>query len=338
MKAALLPRLGERFVIGDAPKPSPLPGEVILKVEACGVCHSDLHMAEGDWPDVAARMAFPAILGHEVVGRVVELGEGVSGPAIGDRVGVGWLYSTCGTCELCAEGHENVCLNRKVTGVAAPGGYAQFMRARATHAIPVPAALSSVEAAPYFCAGVTVYRAVKNAGVQRGQRVAVFGMGGLGHIALQLALDAGAEVTAVEVSDEKLALARSLGAHHLFNSSRPDAAKALSESGGFHVAVVTAPSKPAYDLAFKALRRRGTLAVVGLPKEDLTFFADDLVVQEARIVGTAVGTRDDVRATLALAAAGRLRCHSEGYPLEAVNDIFERMRRGAISGRAVLAL
>ncbi|MBI3404402.1 MAG: alcohol dehydrogenase catalytic domain-containing protein [Acidobacteria bacterium] len=148
----------------------PQPDEVLIKVEACGVCHSDLHMARGDWPDVKAKTVLPAILGHEAVGRVVELGSAVQGIAIGDRVGVGWLYSTCGVCEQCADGAENLCLDRKVTGIAAPGGFAEFMRIRASHAIPIPEKLPSEEVAPYFCAGLTVYHALKKADIRSGQR------------------------------------------------------------------------------------------------------------------------------------------------------------------------
>jgi propanol-preferring alcohol dehydrogenase len=336
MKAVLLDEFGKPMRVGDAPRPAPRDDEVLVRVEACGVCHSDLHMADGDWPDVAKRMTLPAILGHEVVGRVVEIGAGVTGIKAGDRAGVGWLYSTCGACEFCRDGHENICRDRQVTGVAAPGGFAEFIRIRASHAIPVPESLPAAEAAPLFCAGLTVYHACRNAGLRAGQRVAVFGVGGLGHLAVQLARRAGAEVIAVDTGDDKLALAKSLGAHTTINAAAPDVARQLRRDGGPHLAIVTAPAKPAYDLAFRTLRRRGTLAVVGLPKEDLTFFADDWVVGEFAIVGSAVGTRDEMRELLALAAAGEVKCRTESYPLDAVNEVFERMRRGALLGRAVV--
>ena len=335
MKAALLEELGKPMRIGEHPRPVPRTGEVLVRVEACGVCHSDLHVAEGDWPDVAKRMAFPGILGHEVVGRVVELGEGVSGIKAGDRVGVGWLYSTCGVCQHCRDGHENICLDRQVTGVESTGGFAEFVPMRASHAVPIPEKLSSAAAAPLFCAGLTVYHALHNAKIRAGQTVAVYGVGGLGHIALQLVRHAGAEPVAVDVSEEKLELARALGVTRVVNSTQAGASKLIRECGP-HVAFVTAPSKAAYDLAFRTLRRRGTLAVVGLPKEDLTFFADDLVVSEATIVGSAVGTRDEMRALLELAATGKVGCEVESHPLEAINDILDRMRRGAIRARAVV--
>lgn len=344
MKAALLYEFGQPLRVEDAPAPEPLPDEVLIRVEASGVCHSDLHMARGDWADVAAKMKLPAILGHEVVGRVVRRGSAAQHIAEGARVGVGWLYSTCGVCEYCRDGCENICVDRKVTGIAAGGGFAELCRIKASHAIPVPDSVPVEQAAPYFCAGLTVYHALRNAGVlgsehrppATGHGLTVFGVGGLGHIAIQLARNAGYEVTAVDVSDAKLEFARSVGAAHTVNGAAADAAKQLRAGGGPHIAVVTAPSKAAYDLAFRTLRRRGTLAVVGIPREDLTFFADDLVVGEFRIVGSAVGTRDETRALLAEAAAGKLRCEVETHPIEAINDIFERMQRGALTGRAVI--
>ncbi len=338
MKAALLDDFGKPLRVGEAARPSPLSDELLVKVEACGVCHSDLHMARGDWPDVKGKTPLPAILGHEAVGRVIQNGSPGQGIAQGARVGVGWLYSTCGSCEQCNDGAENLCLDREVTGIAVPGGFAEFMRIRASHAIPIPDALPSAEAAPYFCAGLTVFHACKKAEIRSGQRVAVFGVGGLGHLAIQLARNAGAEITAVDVSDEKLEFARSLGAARAVKASAADAARLLRQAGGPHVALVTAPSKSAYDLAFRTLRRRGTLAVVGIPEENLSFFADDLVVGEFRILGCAVGTRDEMRELLEVAAAGKLRCEVESRRLDEINDVFARMQRGAILGRAVLRM
>ena len=329
--------------VEEFPRPGPQADEVLVRVEACGVCHSDLHMANGDWPDVAARMKLPAILGHEVVGRVVELGAEASGVAVGERIGVGWLYSTCGKCEMCLAGAENVCHERQITSLAAPGGFAEFIRVKASHAIAIPEPLSSAEAAPLFCAGLTVYHALRNVGLQAGQpfgflgkRVAIFGIGGLGHLAVQLARNAGAEVVAVDVSDAKLELAGACGAAERVNASAKDAAKQIRAGGEPHVAMVTSTAKQSYDLALRVLRRRGTLAVVGLPKEDVAFNADNFVVKEHRIVGSAVGTRAEMRELLDLAAAGKVRCLVETHPLEAINEIFERMQRGTITARAVV--
>jgi len=338
MKAAVLHEFGKPLRIEEVPKPAPAAGEVLVKVEACGVCHSDLHIMQKDWPDAAAALQLPAILGHEVVGRVVETGPGVAGLAVGDRVGVGWLHWTCGECESCREGHENLCDERRITGIAAPGGYAEYMRAKASHAIKVPEELSPADAAPFFCAGVTVYHACQEAAITAGQRVAVFGVGGLGHLALQLVQQLGARTIAVDLGEDKLRVARSLGVHHAIDASHPDAAKRLADGGGPHVAVVTAPTEAAYDLALRTLRRRGTLVVVGLPSQALRFVADDIATGEFRILGSAVGTRQDLRETLELAGAGKLRCHTETYPLEEINEVFARMKRNEIAGRAVVTL
>jgi len=351
MQAALLYKFGEALRVEEVARPLPLADELLVQVEACGVCHSDLHMVQGDWPDVAAKMQFPAILGHEVVGRVVKTGRDAKGFAAGERVGVGWLHWTCGECEPCRDGAENICLKRLVTGIAAPGGFAELIRIKASHALHIPEALVPEEAAPLFCAGLTVFHALRNAGVlgaassaptshtSRGigpMRVAVFGIGGLGHLAIQLARNIGAEVTAVDVSEAKLEQARSLGAVKTIHAASKDAAKQLRAAGGPHVAMVTAASKTAYDLALRALRKRGTLAVVGLPKEDVSFNADNFVVGEYRIVGSAVGTRDEMRELLGMAEVGKVRCEVETHTLSEINDIFGRMGRREIPARAVI--
>jgi propanol-preferring alcohol dehydrogenase len=336
MKAAVLADFGQALVLEDVAQPVPEADEVLLQVEVCGVCHSDLHIALGDLPGFRGVTKPRVIPGHEVVGRVVAKGAAVDHLNLGDRVGVAWLHSACGVCEQCTEGRENLCRKGVVTGLMVDGGYAEFMRAKASHALRVPDALSSEQAAPLFCAGVTVYRALKNAQVVAGQRVAVFGIGGLGHLAVQVARAFGADVIALDVSEDKLALARELGAATALNVTDPDALKAIRKLGGAHVAVVTSAAKAAYDMAFKCLRPAGTLAVVGLPPDALSFQALGIVGNEIRIVGAAVGTREDMRAVLDLAVAGKLRCQIEMQPLAEVNEVFARMQRGAISGRVVL--
>ena len=336
MQAAVLQAFGQALAMQELPTPTPLPDEVLLEVEACGVCHSDLHIVDGDSPAFKAGTKAQLIPGHEVVGRVVARGAAVSHLAIGERVGVAWLHHTCGACELCLGGRENLCRKATVTGMSVDGGYAEFMRAKASHALPVPAALSSVEAAPLFCAGVTSYRALHNAGVGPGQRVAVVGVGGLGHLAVQIAIAAGAEVIAIDVADDKLASARALGAAHAFDARSPDTPKAVRALGGAHIAVVTSAARAAFDLGFKCLRPAGTLAVVGLPPEPLQFSALAIVSGEFRIVGSAVGTRADLRATLALAASGKLRCHCHSRPLAEANAALDDLRAGRVQGRTVL--
>lgn len=336
MKAAVLHDFGQPLRIEDLPAPVPEPDEVLIQVEACGVCHSDLHIIEGELPRFQAVTKQPLIPGHEVVGRVVQKGAEVDHLAVGERVGVPWLHASCGVCEQCREGVENLCREGVVTGMMVDGGYAELMRAKASHALPIPDAVTPVAAAPLLCAGLTVYRALNNAGVEAGQRVAVVGVGGLGHLAVQMARAFGAEVIALDVADDKLKLAASLGAAAQINAADEDAVKALRKQGGVHVAVVTSAAKVAYDTGLRCLRPAGTLAVVGLPPEPLTFSALALVGGEVRIVGTAVGTRADQREVLALAAAGKIHCHTETRPLAEVNDVLEQMRGGGITGRIVL--
>jgi propanol-preferring alcohol dehydrogenase len=336
MQAAVLQEFGPSLTLRDVPRPQPGPADVLIQVEACGVCHSDLHVTEGDQPALKAITKPHLIPGHEVVGRVVEKGAEVKDLAIGDRVGVAWLHATCGECAPCREGKENLCRKALITGVMVDGGYAEYMVARASHALRVPDSLTPEQAAPLFCAGLTVYRALKNAGAGPGQRVAIFGVGGLGHLAVQIAKAWGAEVIALDLDPAKLELARQLGAAQTLNAGNPDDIKALRKQGGVHVAVVTSAAKAAYDTAFKCLRPAGTLSVVGLPSEALTFPALALVGIEARVIGSSVGTRDDMRAVLELAAGGKLRCLTESQPLAEVNSVFERMRRGQINGRVVL--
>lgn len=336
MQAAVLHEFGPSLQVEEVARPAPGPDDVLVQVEACGVCHSDVHVAEGDQPALKGITKPLLIPGHEVVGRVAELGANVKHLAVGDRVGVAWLHATCGECGPCREGRENLCRKAVITGVMVDGGYAEYMVARASHALRVPEGLTPEEAAPLFCAGLTVYRALKSAQVGPGQRVGIFGVGGLGHLAVQIARAWGAEVIALDVDAGKLELARTLGATQTLNAANADDIKALRKQGGVNVAVVTSAAKAAYDTAFRCLAPGGTLSVVGLPAEPLSFPALALVGIEARIVGSSVGTRDDMRAVLELAAAGKLRCLTETQPLDQVNAVFERMRRGQINGRVVL--
>ncbi|HMG37274.1 MAG TPA: zinc-dependent alcohol dehydrogenase [Blastocatellia bacterium] len=336
MKAAVIREYHQPLSIEDLEMPRSGPDEVLIQIEACGVCHSDLHIAEGDWKSLLRLIKQPLVPGHEVVGRVIEKGEDVHHLEIGDRVGVAWVHWTCGECEFCREGNENLCTNQSITGATVDGGFAEFMKAKASHALKVPQQLSSAEAAPLFCAGVTVYRAIKNSGIKPGQRLVVFGIGGLGHLAVQIARTLDAEVMAVDVSDDKLEFAGRLGAGITLNATREDVVKRIRKMGGAHVAVVTSGSKAAYDSAFYSVRSGGTLMVVGMPAEDLSFPA--IMMREMRIQSSATGTRDDLRAVLDLAAAGRIKCQIETEPLSNVNVVLDRMRAGKITGRVVLKL
>jgi len=336
MKAAVLHEFKAPLKIEDVPHPKIAADEVLIEVEACGVCHSDLHVAEGDWKQFAGIVKRPLILGHEVAGRVTEAGASVQELKIGDRVGVPWLFWSCGECEFCREGNENLCVKQSITGVTVDGGFAEFLKVRASHATRIPDSLSALEAAPLFCAGVTVHRALKHASISPGQRLAIFGVGGLGHLAIQLGRALGAEITAIDVSESKLEKARSLGAVKTLNAATGEVAKEFRRSGGAHVALVTSGSRPAYDTAFAALRPTGLLLVVGLPAEDICFPPIMMAAREVRIQASAVGTREDLREVLALAAQGKVRCEVAARPLSQVNEVFDQMRRGEIPGRIVL--
>jgi alcohol dehydrogenase, propanol-preferring len=336
MKAAVLHEFKKPLVFEEVPRPQLEPGDVLIKVEACGVCHSDLHIADGDWSQLAAIVKRPLILGHEIAGHVIEKSEDAGDLRIGDRVGIPWVHWTCGECEFCREGNENLCSRQKITGVTVDGGYAELVKAPASHAIRIPDGLSSSDAAPLFCAGVTVFRALKKARISPGQRLAVFGVGGLGHLAVQLGVGLGADVAAIDISEEKLALAKSLGASAALNAASSNAVKELRGKGGVHVALVTSAARAAYDMAFSCVRPTGTLLVVGLPAENLCFPPILMSAREVCVQASAVGTREDVREVLALAAEGRIRCQVSKRLLREANEVFEQLRSGQVSGRIVL--
>lgn len=336
MKAAVLHEFKKPLAMEEVERPKIQDDDVLIEVEACGVCHSDLHVAEGDWTQLAGIVKKPVILGHEIAGRVVEKGSGVRNLQIGDRVGVPWVYWTCGECEFCREGNENLCVRQKITGVTVDGGFAEFVKAPASHALKIPDNLSFVEAAPLFCAGVTVYRAIKHAGISRGQRLAVFGVGGLGHIAVQIGRALGAEVSAIDISEEKLELAKSFGASTMLNAASTNVVKDLRGKGGVHVALVASAAKAAYDQAFYCLRPTGTLLAVGLPAENICFPPIIMASGEIRIQASAVGTREDLRGILAMAAAGGVRCLTATRPLAHANQVLDELRHGRVAGRVVL--
>jgi alcohol dehydrogenase, propanol-preferring len=337
MKAAVLHQFKNPLVIEDVPRPSVGANDLLIRVEACGVCHSDLHVADGDWPQFTSITKMPLILGHEIAGRVVEKGGAVREFQIGDRVGMPWIYWTCGECEFCREGNENLCAKQKITGVTVDGGFGEYVKAPASHATKIPDGLSAAEAAPLFCAGVTVYRALKQAQISQGQRLAIFGIGGLGHLAVQMGRELGAEIIAIDTADEKLRLAESLGAGNGLNAASTNVAKELRATGGVHVALVTSAAKAAYDMAFACVRPTGKLLAVGLPSENVCFPAIMMAAKEVRIQASAVGTRQDLREVLAMAGNGKIRCHVATRPLSEVNLVLNELREGRISGRIALS-
>jgi len=338
MKAAVVHELGGVVALEEVAMPVPGAGEVLVKVHACGVCHSDLHLAAGDWDMLRGITKVPLIGGHEIAGVVAQLGEGVTGLAIGDRVGVPWLHWTCGQCEYCRAGKETLCGKQKITGCTVDGGFAEYVKAPASHAAKLPDNLKFEEAAPLLCAGLTVYKALKNADLVAGQNVVVFGVGGLGHLAVQIAKALGARVCAVDVTDEKLALAKSLGAEAAINATTEQVPKQVRAFGGAHVALVTSASAAAYETALRCLKKGGTLAVVGMPNEPFKVSAVAMVSLEARIMASAVGTREDMRELFDLVSKHPIRCHIETRPLDTLPEVFEQMKLGTLLGRVVLTL
>jgi alcohol dehydrogenase, propanol-preferring len=336
MKAVVLHDFKTPLRLEEVERPKPGAGEVLIRVEACGACHSDVHVADGDWPQLNRIVKKPLILGHEIAGTIAEVGEGVKELRVGDRVGVPWIYWSCGGCEFCVSGDEVLCSKQKITGVAVDGGYAEFVKAPATHATKIPEGLAAADAAPLFCAGVTVYRALKKANIQSGQRLAIFGVGGLGHLAVQIGREMGAEVTAVDLSDEKLEQARQDGAAHAVNASTADAPKEIRKLGGAHVVLVASPAKAAYDAAFSCVRGTGMLLVVGLPAEPICFPALSMAGREVRVQASSVGTRENLRDVLAMAAAGKVKCRVAKRPLSEANEVLDELRRGQVAGRIVL--
>jgi propanol-preferring alcohol dehydrogenase len=338
MKAAVLHEFKTPLAFEEVARPVAGADEVLIEVEVCGVCHSDLHVADGDWTQLAGIVKKPLILGHEIVGRVVERGPAVQSVQVGEQVGIPWIQWTCGQCEFCREGSENLCARQRITGVMVDGGYAEYAKAPASHVVRIPETLSSEQAAPLLCAGVTVHRALKQANLRAGQRLAIFGVGGLGHIALQIARAAGAEVTAVDISEEKLALAKSLGAVRTLNAATNNVVKEVRGFGGVHVALVTSAAKSAYDMAFYCVRPTGTLLAVGLPANDISFPPILMAAGEIQIKASAVGTREDLREILVLGAAGTVHCQVTTRPFAEVQEVLGQLSRGEVSGRAVLRL
>jgi len=338
MKAAVLHEFKTLLSLEEVARPTPDVDEVLIAVEVCGVCHSDLHVADGDWPQLARIVKKPLILGHEIIGRVIERGAAVQSVAIGERVGIPWVQYTCGECEFCHEGNENLCARQRITGVTVDGGYAEYAKAPASHVAKIPDALPSDQAAPLLCAGVTVHRALKQAKIRAGQRLAIFGVGGLGHLAVQIGRAAGAEVIAIDVSDEKLALAKSLGATRILNAATTNVVKELRASAGVHVALVTSAAKSAYDTAFYCVRPSGTLLAVGLPATDISFPPIMMAAAEIHIKASAVGTREDLHEILEMGASGAVHCQVSMRPLADVQEVLAQLSRGEISGRVVLRI
>jgi alcohol dehydrogenase, propanol-preferring len=333
-RAAVVHQFGDVLTVEQVARPALDVGQVRVKVEASGLCHTDIHAAHGDWP---VKPSPPFIPGHEGVGIVTELGRGVTEVAVGDRVAMPWLGYACGTCDYCVSGRETLCLDQKNMGYSIDGGFGEEAVAYGRYVVKVPAGIDPFDAAPLTCAGVTTYKAVKVAGTRSSDLVAIFGVGGLGHLAIQYAAIAGARVIAVDIHDEKLELARELGAEFTVNAAEEDPVEAIQRLGGADQAIALAVSPRAFEQAFGALRRGGTLVFVALPadnKVELPIF--ETVLQGITIVGSIVGTRADLREVFELHGAGRTSVIRETRPLDQVNESIADVEAGRVAARIVL--
>ncbi len=334
MRAAIVTELGRPLEIADVDLPQPGPGEVLVKVETSGVCHTDLHAARGDWP---VKPQPPFIPGHEGYGTVVTLGEGVRDLKVGDKVGNAWLWSACGHCEHCRTGWETLCESQCNGGYGVNGSFGGFMLVNAAYAPRIPDGVDPLEAAPILCAGVTVYKGLKVTDTRPGQWVAISGVGGLGHVAVQYARAMGLRVVAIDIDEAKLELARTLGAEVVVNGRGPHAVASVQEAtGGVHGVLVTAVSPEPFSQAIGLCRRGGTIVLVGLPPGDFPTPIFDVVLKGLTIRGSIVGTRQDMAEALDFFARGLIHPIVEAVPLEDINEVFDRMEHGQIAGRAVI--
>ncbi|WP_460605543.1 alcohol dehydrogenase catalytic domain-containing protein [Jatrophihabitans fulvus] len=334
MRAAVVRELGGPMRVEHVPVPRPAEGEVLVRMEASGLCHTDLHAAAGDW---AARPTVPFVPGHEGVGRIEQVGPGVADRHVGQRVAIAWLGGACGQCRACIGGWETLCEHQVNSGFSRDGALAEYAVVREHFATPVPDAVTSVDAAPLTCAGVTTYKAVKVAGVRPGETVAVFGIGGLGHLAVQYARLAGAFVIAVDVRPDKLALAIELGADHVVDAAQHDPAEIIAGLGGADVALALTATAASFRQAYRSLRRGGRLVAVGLPGGDaeLPVPIVDLVLGGRTVLGSIVGTRNDLADVFALHAAGRTRVITQRRDLDEVGAAAADLLAGRVEARVV---
>lgn len=337
MRVAVVEQLGQPLALQDWPIPTPGPGQILIRTEACGVCHTDLHAARGDWP---VKPTIPFIPGHEGIGLVVALGAGVTGIAEGDRVGVPWLYSACGRCEHCLAGWETVCPEAQFGGYTRNGGFAEYILADPTYVARIPAGLTAAAAAPIICAGVTTYKGLKQTAARAGEWVAISGVGGLGHLAIQYARAMGLKVCAVDIDPVKLAHATRLGADAVVDVGAGDVAGAVNRAtgGGAHGVLVTATSLGAFAQGIGMTRTRGTCVLVGLPPGAFPIPLFEVVARCLTVRGSFVGTRLDMAEALAFAAEGKVTADIEHQPLTAINDVLDRLGRGEVASRVVLDL
>jgi propanol-preferring alcohol dehydrogenase len=335
MQAAVVTAFKAPLQIQEWDVPEVGPGQILVKTEACGVCHTDLHAANGDWP---LKPKPPFIPGHEAIGIVVALGAGVTIVKEGDRVGVPWLYSACGHCEYCLSAWETVCDKAEFGGYTQNGGFADFVLADPNYVAHIPKGLGPKEAAPLICAGITTYKGIKETEARPGEWIAISGCGGLGHLAIQYAKAMGLLVCGVDIDEGKLQHAKRLGADLVINAKTDDPAEVLKKEtgGGAHGVLITAPSLPAFKQGVAMTRKRGTCVLVGLPPGGFPLEIFNLVAGAVTVRGSFVGTRKDMAECLDFAARGQVKADIELAQLGAINDIFERLEHGDVPSRVVL--
>lgn len=335
MKAAVVHVFGKPLSIDDVAVPDAGPGEVLVKVVACGVCHTDLHAADGDWP---VKPNPPFIPGHEVAGVVAALGPGVTGLKEGDPVGVAWLHDACMRCEYCETGWETLCESQHNTGYSCDGGFAEYVIANAYFVARLRADVDFAQMAPVLGAGVTTYKGLKETEVRPGEWVAISGVGGLGHMAIQYAKAMGLHVVALDVAPAKLTLARSAGADLAVDARSPNAVADVLKTtrSGAHGVLVTAVSPPAFEQALHMVRRKGTVSLVGMPPGDFATPIVAVVLKRITMRGSIVGTRRDLDEAIEFATDGKVRADITKAPLGEINTILANLKAGRIEGRMVL--
>lgn len=335
MQVAQVEQFGQPLVLKSLDIPTPGPGQILVKTEACGVCHTDLHARDGDWP---LKPALPFTPGHEGIGIVVALGDGVTAVKMGERVGVPWLYSACGHCEFCLAARETVCAEAQFGGYTKNGGFAEYIIADPNYVAHIPAGLSAVDAAPLICAGITTYKGIKETQAKPGEWIVISGIGGLGHLGVQYAKALGLHVCAVDIDDSKLEHAKRLGADAVVNAKQDDPVAAVIKAtgGGAHGVLITAPSLPAFKQGVGMTRKWGTCVLVGIPPGEFPMPLFDVVANCITVRGSFVGTRRDMAEALAFAADGKVKADIELQPLSAINSVFDRLARGEVPSRVVI--
>ncbi len=335
MQAAVVEQFGKPLVLREWDIPTAGPGQIVVKTQACGVCHTDVHAANGDWP---LKPTLPFIPGHEAIGIVSAVGSGVALVKEGDCVGVPWLYSACGHCEYCLKAWETVCPDAQFGGYTKNGGFAEYILADPKYVAHIPKGLAATQAAPLICAGITTYKGIKQTEAKPGEWIAISGCGGLGHLGIQYAKAMGLLVCAVDIDDAKLSLAKALGADLAFNAKTCDPAAELKKEtgGGAHGVLITAPSLIAFRQGIDMVRKVGTCVLVGLPAGEFPVPLFDVVANCISIRGSFVGTREDMAETLDFAVRGEVKADVELQPLSEINHILTRLEHGDVAARVVL--